>query len=47
MAMTIKISIFWDEKPYGPMKIYQHFGEICCLHFQSHSPEVQKKQNGV
>jgi len=40
MAMTIKITTFWDGTPYGPVKIYQHFGEICCLHFQSHSPEV-------
>jgi len=47
MAMTIKITIFWDGTPYGPVKIYQHFGETCCLHFQGHSPEVQKKYDGV
>jgi hypothetical protein len=47
MAMTIKITIFWNGTPYSPVKIYQHFGETCYLHFQSHSPEVQKKCDEV
>jgi hypothetical protein len=33
-AVVIRSSIFWDIRPYSPLKVNRRFGGTCRLHFQ-------------
>jgi hypothetical protein len=45
MKIKLKGSVFLDVIPRNPVKVNQHFGGTCHLHFQGQSVSQEKKKN--
>jgi hypothetical protein len=46
MVVSMKMNVFWDVVPCGPVQVYWCFGGACCLHHQDdHCPDDGDSKN--